>query len=102
LDEDDNYRQKKWVSYKQFIGSDNPVGFKYGVNLKSIKRTIDSNSSISKIIVKNNSNQYANNGFCSISRAIDNPSGENALYNFDYYVSQKLLNFSTVNSDLYS
>jgi hypothetical protein len=83
---DNNYRQKKWVSYKQQLGQDNPVGFTYGINLKSIKRTLNSNGTISKIIVKDNANSFAKNGYCSIARALENPSGENAIYNFDYYV----------------
>ena len=98
---DENYRQKKWVAYKKYIGQDNHVGFKYGINLKSIKRTLDSNGAISKIIVKNNANEFAPNGFCSISRAEENVTGENTIYNFDYYVGQGLINFSTLNNDLY-
>ena len=98
---DENYRQKKWVVYKQYIGQDNYVGFKYGINLKSIKRTLDSSGAISKIIVKDNANEFAPGGFCSISRAQENVSGENTIYNFDYYVGQGLINFSTLNNDLY-
>lgn len=98
---DENYRQKKWVTYKQYIGQDNHVGFKYGINLKSIKRTLDSSGAISKIIVKDNANEFAPGGFCSISRAQENVSGENTIYNFDYYVGQGLINFSMLNNDLY-
>ena len=98
---DDNYRQKKWITYKQYIGHENSIGFKYGINLKSIKRTLDSNGIVSKIIVKDNSNEFAPGGFCSITRATDNPSGENSIYSFDYYIGQGLLDFNTVNNDLY-
>lgn len=98
---DENYRQKKFVSFHEYIGKQNYVGFKYGINLKSIKRTLDSTGIISKIIVKNNSNEFASNGFCSIARARDNVTGENSIYNFDYYVGQKLIDFSTLNNDLY-
>ena len=98
---DENYRQKKWVSYRKYIGQDNHVGFKYGINLKSIKRTLDSNGTISKIIVKDNSNEFAPHGYCSIARAEENLTGENSIYNFDYYVGQGLINFSTLNNDLY-
>lgn len=97
---DENCRQRKWVSFHEYVGKQNFVGFRYGTNLKSIKRTLDSNGAISKIIVKNNSNEFAKNGFCSISKAEKNPSGENAIYNFDYYVGQKLLSFQEVNQDL--
>lgn len=97
---DNNYRQEKFVSFHEYIGKDKYVGFKYGINLKSIKRTLDSGSTISKIIVKNNSNEFAPNGFCTIARAPENPTGENFIYNFDYYVGQGLIDFSTLNNDL--
>lgn len=99
---DEEYRPKKWVSYQQYLQRDNSIGFKYGINLKSIKRTLDSNGTISKIIVKDNSNEFAIGGFCSITRAEENPSGENSLYSFDYYIGQGLLDFDSVNDDLYS
>lgn len=98
---DENYRQKKWISFKNYIGKENWAGFKYGINLKDVQRTIDSESFCSKIIVKENSNQYAIDGFCTIARAKDNPIKENFLYNFKHYINQGLLDFSQVNNDLY-
>lgn len=99
--EDEKYRQQKFVSFKEYVGDINDIGFKYGINLKSISRKLDSSGAVSKIIVKNNSNEFAENGFCSIAKAKDNPSGENFIYDFGYYISQKLLSFSEVNCDLY-
>ena len=98
---DENYRQKKWISFHEYIGEPNYIGFKYGINLKSIQRTINSDSIVSKIVVKDNSNEFAPNGFCSIARAMDNPSGENFIYNFDHYISQEMLDFDVINNDLY-
>ena len=98
---DENYRQKKYVSYKKYVGQDNHIGFRYGLNLKSIKRTLDSNGAISKIIVKDNANEFGEGGFCSITRALENPSGENTLYNFDYYIGQGLISNAALNLDLY-
>ena len=98
---DENYRQKKWVSFKNYVGKDNAAGFRYGINLSSIQRTVDSEAFCSKIIVKENSNQYAIDGFCTIARARDNPIKENFLYNFKHYINQGLLDFSQVNNDLY-
>jgi hypothetical protein len=95
-------RQQKFISFKEFIGRDNPAGFRYGINLKGIKRTIDSEGIVSKIIVKDNSNEYAPGGFCSISRSKANPSTENFLYNFTYYINQGLLGINQVTNDLYS
>jgi hypothetical protein len=53
------------------------------------------------MIVKDNANEFAPNGFCSIARATENPSGENFLLNFDHYVRNRLLNFNDVTNDLY-
>lgn len=99
---DENYRQKKWVSFHDFIGNKNDVGFRYGINLKAITRTIDSDGIVSKMVVKDNSNEYATDGFCSIARATENPTGENFIFDFRYYINQGLLRFSEVNNDLYS
>ena len=98
---DENYRQKKWVTFHEYIGKDNYAGFKYGINLKSIQRTLDSNGAVSKLIVKDNANQFADNGFCSIARAQENYTGENFIYDFSYYIQQGLMGFSEVNNDLY-
>ena len=98
---DENYRQKKYLSFKETKEQPNFVGFRYGVNSKSIQRTIDSASVISKLIVKDNANEFAPGGFCSISRASENPNKENFIFNFDYYVRSNLLNFNEVNNDLY-
>ena len=98
---DENGRQKKWVSFHEYVGKDNYIGFKYGINLKSIQRTIDSNEIATKLVVKNNSNEYADGGFCSIARASENPTGENFLLDFSHYINQGLLDFSQFNNDLY-
>lgn len=99
---DETGRQKKWISFHEYVGKDNYIGFKYGINLKSIQRTLDSEAIVSKMIVKNNSNEYAKDGFCSIARADENPTGENFLLDFSHYINQGLLEFSQFNNDLYS
>lgn len=100
--EEELYRQQKFVSFHEYIGADNDVGFKYGINLKSIQRTIDSDGIVSKLIVKNNSNEFAKDGFCSIARAPESDNGENFLLDFSYYIQQNLLGFSEITNDLYS
>ena len=99
---DENGRQLKWVRFKNYITQDNHTGFKYGINLNSIERTIDSDEIVSKIIVKDNSNEYAKDGYCSIARAKNNPTSEAFLYNFKYYYTQGLLNYNEVMNDLYN
>ena len=91
----------KRVHFFNYIGQDNHVGFKYGVNSKDIKRTIDSNQIVSKLIVKSNSNEYAQNGFCSIARAPANAVKDNVIYDFGYYANQGMLDAATLQSDLY-
>ena len=74
--------KRKSVAFKNYVGKNNYAGFKYGVNLKDIKRTYESKKFATKLIVKQNSNEFAPNGFCTIARADANPTGETAIYDF--------------------
>ena len=94
-------RQKKEVIFYGEILQDNYIGFKYGINLKDNNRTLDSEQIATKIIVKNNSCEQADNGFCSIARAKDNPIKENFALNLDYYITQGLIDAGALNNDLY-
>lgn len=93
----------KTVKFHQYspTGKDNYAGFKYGINLKGIKRTVDSNSIASKVIVKPNNQEYATDGMCTIARAPSNQTGETEILNFDYYINQGLLEYTQVLNDLY-
>lgn len=97
----DGYRQQKFVTFHKRIGQKKDVGFMYGLNLKSINRSLDSNDIATKLIVKNNNNKYANMGSCNIARASANPSGENFVLDFSHYVKSGLLNYYNVQNDLY-
>lgn len=95
-------RQKKTITFSEtLIPQKNVVGFKYGVNLNSITRTVNSDQISTFIIVKNNNNEFAKNGFCSIARASENYSGENSIINFDYYIQMGLLDGEMAYNDLY-
>lgn len=94
-------RQKKYVTFHKYIGQDNYAGFRYGVNLNSIQRTLDSKSIVSKLIVKNNNNKYAKNGFCTIQRAESNPTKQNSIFSFDNYINQGLLDAEQVTRDFW-
>lgn len=98
---DKNYHQKKWVSFHEYIGKDNYAGFKYGINLKSIQRTVESEGIVSKLIVKDNSNEFATDGFCSIARAAESPNGENFILDFSYYIQQGMMGLAEITNDLY-
>lgn len=91
----------KYVTFKKYIGEENFVGFRYGINLKSIQRNIVSDQIASKVIVQPNANDFAPNGSCTIQQAILNPTGENALYNFQYFINHGLLDPSSLYDDLY-
>jgi hypothetical protein len=94
---------QKVVHYSRYHGNDylNNAGFRYGINEKSIQRNNDSKSLVTKLIVKDNSNEYAENGICSIRAAQSNPTGDSNIYNFTYYINQGLLRQSEVLDDLY-
>lgn len=91
----------KTIYLKQFTGDLNYAGFKYGINLKSIKRTLDSKDLVSRLIVKENTNEHAIDGFCTIQRASENPIKESFILNFDYYVQHGMLKRDEVSKDLY-
>jgi hypothetical protein len=92
----------KEAIFKNYAGKDNYASFKYGINLKDIQRTTETKSIVTKLIVKPNNNEHADNGFCTIQRAASNPTGENFLYNFEYFFNQELLNEADYNDYVYS
>lgn len=83
--------ESKQVHFKQYAGNENYASFRYGVNLKDIQRVYGSKNIVSKLIVKQNSNEYGENGFCTIARAGSNPTGETYIYDFRYYHDTGLL-----------
>lgn len=98
---DSNGNRKKYVRFVEEKGQRVYSGFKYGINLTNIARSIDSDQIVTKTIVKNNNNQFAQDGFCSIARASDNTAGENFILDFSYYINQGLLDREIINNDLY-
>ena len=95
-------RQKKTIKFVETpVPEKNAVGFKYGINLKQITRTVNSDQLSTFVIVKNNNNEFATNGFCSVARASENYSKENSIINFDYYIQMGLLDRDMLYKDLY-
>lgn len=82
---------KKEIAFKNYAGNKNYAGFRYGVNLKDIQRTYESKNIVTKLIVKQNSNELGENGFCTIARAGANPTGENCIYDFQYFFNRGLI-----------
>lgn len=93
---------KKTVYFKEEIGEDLGYGFVYGIDLKTISRSIDSNQLTTKVVVAPNTSEYAENGMCRIADADLNESGENYILDFGYYISQGLLSSGELNKYLYS
>lgn len=82
---------KKQIAFKKYIERNNAAGIRHGLNLQSTTRTLDSNNLTTKMIVKDNSNNFAKNKFCSIARSKENPTRQKVLYDFDYYIKQQIL-----------
>lgn len=101
-DEDSGAVLSKQILFRNYVGKDNPVGIKYGINLKNIQRTFESKQLVTKLLVKDNNNEFANNGFCSIGKAASNPTGENYIYDFQYFFNCGLLSARDYLDTLYS
>ncbi len=85
------HKPSKKVYLCEYCGKDNFAGFKYGVNLNSIQRTVNSDEIVTKLIVDNVQSDYVDSGVMSIRNASSNPSGEANILNFDYYKNKGLI-----------
>ena len=81
----------KKISFHEYAGKDNFAGFKYGINLSSIQRTLDSNEFVSKLIVAQPENEFVDGGTLTIRKAESNPTGESYILNFSYYLNHGLI-----------
>ncbi len=98
---DSEYNIEKRISFHKYAGGQNNYGIKYSVNLDSIQRTDKTDQLVTKLIVSANSQEMAENSFCSITDATTNPTGENILYNFDYFIKKGEINAAEYQKDLY-
>ena len=99
ITEDEEGNLNKFVYFREYAGKDNWAGFKYGVNLESIERDVNSDEIVTKLIVDLSQSDYADEGFVTIANAPSNPSGEAYILNFDYYYSQDLLDKEAAEKD---
>jgi hypothetical protein len=53
-------------------------------------------------MVTDTTNKYAPNGFCTISRAGSNETGENYIYDFSYYVNHRMLSVTDLANLFYN
>ena len=94
-----NNKPNKFVYLKEYAGKDNWAGFKYGINLESIERTVNSDEIVTKLIVDSSQSDYVDEGYVSIMNAPSNQSGESYIINFDYYYNQGLLDREAAEAD---
>lgn len=95
------HRPRKTVKIKRTQGNNTGLSFIYGLDLKSIKRSIKSDQLTTKTYVLQNSNEFGENGFCAIGRSPNNYSGEDYILNFDYYVERGIIDAEQLTKDLY-
>lgn len=96
-----NGTPQKYVRFKKEIGTETGLSFVYGIDLKTIQRTIQSDQIVTKTIVNPNNNEFATDGMCTIARSTENYPRVNFILNFDYYINQGLINGGELNKDLY-
>lgn len=92
-------RPQKFIRLNEYAGKDNFAGFKYGINLDTIQRTVNSDEIVTKLIVDQSQSDYVDEGFISISSAKSNPTKESYILNFDYFYSQGLLDREKAEAD---
>lgn len=92
---------RKYVTFVNDIGSQTGLSFIYGIDLNTISRTINSDQIATKVIVSPNSNEFGQDGFCTIARSNENYSKTNFILDFGYYINQGMLSSGQVNLDLY-
>ena len=98
---DDTGMPKKYVGIQQKKGNKIDVTFEYGIDLKNIQRSIDSNQLTTKIYVLQNSNEFGQNGFSTISRSRQNLTKAPFILDLSYFVQAGLINEEQLNKDLY-
>lgn len=96
-----NGKPNKKISFINEVGQNTGIGFVYGIDLKGISRSINSDKITTRVIVTPNNNEFAENGFCTIARSKENYSRDTSIFNFDYYISQGLIDGGELNKDLY-
>ena len=95
------FNPDKTVDLKLEVGVNNGVVFRYGKNLKNITRTIGENDIITKLWVEGGNDDI---GVVTITDV--NPTGENYILNFDYFIqggflsNEQVLGISNFNTNI--
>lgn len=91
----------KEIFYMTEKGSENKLGFRYEKNLSNITKTIESDKIVTKLYVLDVDSDLSATGLCSIKTAEDNPTQDSFIIDFSYYLKQGMLDYKTVEEDLY-
>ena len=83
------------------FGQDNVVGFRYGINLTKVNRTVTSEELVTKLYVEELENSAATDGWCSITTAVLNPSRENFLLDFTYFIDNGMISEETLQKEIF-
>lgn len=91
----------KKIFYIKEKGKENQLGFRYGINLSDITRNIKSDQIVTKLYVLDVDSQISPTGLCTIKLAEENPSRDNYIIDFSYYIAKNILSEEEVTRDLY-
>ena len=83
--------QRKILFKTESIDKNIKFDFSYGKNLQSVSRVKNSNDLITKLYITNAESNLVDGNILSIQQSSANPTGENYLYNFDYFYNSKML-----------
>lgn len=98
---DENDEMIKKVFYITEKGIERPIGFRYGINLSNISRTLKSDQIVTKLYVQDVDSQLSKTGLSTIKLAPSNISKDNFIIDFSYYIQKGILNKNGVERDLY-
>lgn len=82
---DGKITERKILFKTESIDEEIKFDFAYGKNLQSCSRTINSQELVTKLIVPAVDSSLVDGNVLSIQQSTANPTGENYLYNFDYF-----------------
>lgn len=90
--DDETFRLAKYITFipKENFLEARPV-LRYGVDLKTITRTIDTKDLVTDLYITTMTQSAAEGGVVSIVNVDENLTGTNEIFNFDYYYNQGLL-----------
>ena len=90
-DDNGKINQRKILFKTESIDENIKFDFSYGKNLTSCSRNINSNDLITKLYVTNTDSELIDGNILSIQQSSANLTGENYLYNFDYFYNSGML-----------